>query len=1055
MKNSAFFSAGRFVGAILFLSLFSSCNGGGSGRTDFVLLETNLAQGSIWPINQPIEFIFSAPVDLGTVNASTVEILPLPQTTVGGTIAGPVVGTYYLKSYASTHLLFERVLVFQPTCPPATIDGSANSFFTGGGFEPANNFAPPTYRIQVLGANNTTGDTIRSQAGAKLEQGVSRTFTTPSRSAPFVDPLPTPISVVSGLTSFGSGGVLEMNLWSDAQEPLILTLDQPILPTSFDDDPSDGSVYMQFEDSIGSNTFADDNRVPATYTLLNCGENGTRVSIAPIGVLPPGYKVRLRIKNNLPDLSNSINQSDITAAQATVRSKATTQLDAIREEFDDTTYLDEENTESFLTRAIWDSGSLTAAAPLPGISSSPDVDVEISNAVTLDTDSGSLIGTNINTSIAQNVALDNGVLAVRDFTITATGTLTCIGSNPLTILADRNFTIEDGGRLIIKGADSPTSTAAGSEFTNTNANVPDPGGLGRAGGGDGGTASLETLISTNKGQDGFGSNNMAGGGGKGGHGAIGSTNPQEVRAGGGGGGNWGLDENNSTPAYECDSGATLAECRCVQAFDGDDLITDGKGSNLNGEAGTNGSAAGTFPAANDAYDGSTPPGGGEAGDAIFTDSDDDNDFYGFGVNTSSTFVLREGEIDSVRGGPGGGAGGNGIPAIGSFPPAAAYDFINSDFKGGSGGGGGGALLVRALGIVTIEGEIDADGGDGGGGQSLLGLDRIGGGGGGGAGGHVVLMSATRVALATTARIHAYGGDRGFGTVSDCPSQGNSRQDDAVGLGGAGGRGVIQIHVPRKTTGFLDTNAFFANSGFAYNDPTTPPEVLSNGDGFVCEPAAHLLTSDFGKYSQIRSGWFPTEWANVDTSGPFYRFPNSSSNCGLSGDPGAAVTLNSSVECDLGSSSSGLTITGTNTAVIVNASFYNAVVSAPGILVKDELVLGSNSYTIVSASVTATNTVTVSTDPDDGDLAAASSWTVLRKFFEIENEGNATVQVTFEGANEDGDGTGIVDESSIDTTTNTYKFIRFTVTFNLIGNGGSLSAETVRPSVNFLKIPYQF
>jgi hypothetical protein len=117
-----------------------------------------------------------------------------------------------------------------------------------------------------------------------------------------------------------------------------------------------------------------------------------------------------------------------------------------------------------------------------------------------------------------------------------------------------------------------------------------------------------------------------------------------------------------------------------------------------------------------------------------------------------------------------GTGGGGGNDCATFPIDGA--------AGGSGGGGGGLIEIQVLGgaTLTVEGTVQAEGGEGGGGL-------VGGGGGGGSGGTVRLVARDgTIDLDATARVSAAGGaggsSRGFGT----------------GAGGGGGGGLIALDV---------------------------------------------------------------------------------------------------------------------------------------------------------------------------------------------------------------------------------------------------------------------
>ncbi len=171
---------------------------------------------------------------------------------------------------------------------------------------------------------------------------------------------------------------------------------------------------------------------------------------------------------------------------------------------------------------------------------------------------------------------------------------------------------------------------------------------------------------------------------------------------------------------------------------------------------------------------------GIGGDAVFGDDDRNNNFIG-----------PRGEVTEVIGGQGGGAGGSALDSyycghwckndddprndriciperfFGRGPP---WRFASSveDARGGSGGGGGGALSIEALGPIEFTGScrIRCGGGRGGGGESI-GCGNFSGSGGGGSGGAILVRSATSVTVRPGVRFHVLGG-KGAPTTSQLP-----------------------------------------------------------------------------------------------------------------------------------------------------------------------------------------------------------------------------------------------------------------------------------------------
>jgi hypothetical protein len=100
--------------------------------------------------------------------------------------------------------------------------------------------------------------------------------------------------------------------------------------------------------------------------------------------------------------------------------------------------------------------------------------------------------------------------------------------------------------------------------------------------------------------------------------------------------------------------------------------------------------------------------GGEVAPRVFTDSRNDNDFWGSAVRLGNNLRIT-GELDTPVGGGGGGGGGDMSPSANCTLTGGDP---GGDRSGGGGGGGGGVLIIKALGSinVTATGRLVADGG---------------------------------------------------------------------------------------------------------------------------------------------------------------------------------------------------------------------------------------------------------------------------------------------------------------------------------------------------------
>jgi hypothetical protein len=184
----------------------------------------------------------------------------------------------------------------------------------------------------------------------------------------------------------------------------------------------------------------------------------------------------------------------------------------------------------------------------------------------------------------------------------------------------------------------------------------------------------------------------------------------------------------------------------------------------------------------------------------FVDGDPGNDFLGVQIafdGASATGPVL-GELKRLQGGYGGGGGGDAVPS--SVFPQVNWR-VSSDEKGGPGGGGGGAGYLSALGRIVFGpfGRVVSNGGRGATGENTLFLDHVAGTGGSGSGGMIVLESATQIDFTngdpSSAPLREYVSARG-GPQRKGPSNSTSTPiPPNVSWGGAGGPGLIQLHLP--------------------------------------------------------------------------------------------------------------------------------------------------------------------------------------------------------------------------------------------------------------------
>jgi hypothetical protein len=475
--------------------------------------------------------------------------------------------------------------------------------------------------------------------------------------------------------------------------------------------------------------------------------------------------------------------------------------------------------------ADWGQGRLAAAFAFAG-KGGPNGDfdwvVHAGELVFFDTTSAVIIGGRDGTPTT-SVTVVNGVVDVRNFTIEAGGEVRAQGPNPLRVQATGDVVIR--GRLDVSGLNARDVISFGS------GNQREVGAAGVAGGGRGGTGNDNVTGPTPRGGRGlgpFGSGELGGDGGE--MGVSAENNKNARRPGGGAGGRFTQDWIGT------------------RTFSGLSVVAG---------AGSDG-----HPRSTGALSGQRPSAGGEPGEGPFLDTNRDNDFFGVKpiVADGELVGLVRGELPRLWAGYGGGAGGN----AGRRFPNPSWN-LNSDEKGGAGGGGAGALHIQALGRIVFgrTGQILANGGRGATGENTLFLDHIGGTGGGGSGGHVVLESATAVdftdggaAVDANARdvIQACGPQRKVGptqNVDTCMASSFCCPVDCTSYsnGGAGGAGLIQIHVPdpRKPAG-----------DSAPADILVPTAALAAANVLdqVTSPPAYVLIPTFGRRSKARSDWIP-------------------------------------------------------------------------------------------------------------------------------------------------------------------------------------------------------
>ena len=812
---------------------------------EFELLSISVPDGAVWQINREIVFPFTEAVDFSSVSLNTINI----QSSDGM----PATGSFFLRQ--------PFALVFQPTCP--TRDDLSDAGLRPGGV---------SYVIRVVGRDSGATNTVRSLDGDFLEHTHVRHFSTPASSQPaivFLDPVPGPPRPVlrqqvirhatdDDATHLEVGGDPSKRVYFelDADQELVLSVPGFLAPLNLYGEPSAAvAVVIAFNQPVNPSTSnISENRLrlefldcTGTWRALdtrvtlaaNCTEIGARVRLEPIGVLPPASELRAVVRPGFQDLVGETNLVSIdsfarvptTTVEFTSLAPSDVLSDELREDFDfgGDSPASLQDTDALFDSppAEWGNGVLSAAFAFEG-TGGPNGDfdwvVRSGEFFFFDTVATPIVGGPGGIpSVVQNTV--NGVVDVRHLTIEAGGEIRVQGPNPMRIHATGDVRIE--GKLNLSGFNAKDVA------TLNTGNQVELGGAGVAGGGRGGSANEVTTNSTPRGGRGrgpFGQPNAGGQGGETGYAPL-SQGKNARRPGGGGGGRFARDiTGGSTPA----------------------------GSSTVATAGTNG-----HPSSRGAESGASPSRGGNPGPGAFLDASASNDFFGVRpvVSGGQLVGLIRGELPGLWAGYGGGGGGNADPA--NTFPTPSWNFA-SDEKGGPGGGGGGGLRVKALGRIIFgpSGEIKANGGLGGTGENTNFLDHVGGTGGGGSGGHVVL-EATQIDF-TDEGSNAGGPLRDW--IQACgppvkvgPTQFVEPKNRGYSNGGAGGGGVIQLHVPDSLSP-PGTNP-------ATSDIVVPLLAAVSPDALdsVMSPPGFAMIPTFGARSQARSKWISIGEADQRTS----------------------------------------------------------------------------------------------------------------------------------------------------------------------------------------------
>ena len=520
------------------------------------------------------------------------------------------------------------------------------------------------------------------------------------------------------------------------------------------------------------------------------------------------------------------------------------------------------------------------------------------------------------------------------------------------------------------------------------------------------------------------------------------------------------------------------------------------------------------------------PDPGRAGPTIFDgDNDTSNDFWGRRLNNDGTVTV--GELMAPWAGSGGGGSGDsqliprsidqstGIlaPLIDSFPTRPFPPGSGIYRKGAPGAGGGGQMLIMAIGRITLgdSATIRANGGIGRGGEGTIGTTGQISGSGAGSGGHLVVHSATgldlsQIDIGTAANVgelpllnprsilQAFGGRRGWaaGLLADVwgTIQPDGNGDLMVGRGGAGGNGIVQIHLPDPSNDIdWPLSASAAITTYLHNfDPVNNPIDMDRLEEILdlfASPKPFALLPFFSAKSQAQSVWVDTGAAEIRQpaagTGPWpdyfdnlLRFEGIGVDGEVEVDSETVKYLPSLLEGSWESASFGiqdLVVTGASTVFAGLERFLRSPNLLNGF---DILPAKSNTHTsfeIVAAEYDAvTDILSLWSNPSDGALFAGvvsgEGWALRPKFFRFDTLGakdhlpvSTAVFIEFQGTTDPSDLSATVpspgDWTADLSVLKGLRFFRWRITFDIDAADTGVSLTSPRPQLDYLKLPFSW
>lgn len=891
------------LGVALLLTACGGGGGGGGGASTMFVQTCNLgcSNGSnglqvsctISQIvqNQEIAVLFSAPVDINTVNASTFQIINPANSDVP-------FGSFLIDPNNPRRVIFR---------PALTLD-----LATG---QPQFGLDPVTsYLITIPGVNQ--GDSppyIMSTTGRPNRSRLQCTVTTTNDTVDLVPGAPVVTVLVDqagGQTDVPAQGATNV----DVNTAITMVFDDIMNSSTLVDPVTNTSDFIRVEVDPDGLVFDPSDRVqiPGAFSL-DVDELFLRTTVVftPQVGLPsagsgtPPRRIVITFPNTIQDIAgNGLFNAGETVFTTEVLTFSPLSLpDDDGENFDDTS-----NEDGARSSADWAGGRVALGITNGGSGRHGELRVRQNQTVTLDTDSQEFpipdqLGGNFS---GQQADIVSNLVPGVDYDPGDQGTWPTITQTD-GIFEFSSLRIEPGGRLICRGSNPARLIVRGEIFVggvldlsgqspgqhNSNLQYGQAGGLGGANGGDGGDGAtrFDHLVNVSPTPNAFLDLVCKG--------ALGHPNctfcganlcfvspfdmgaafidgrPGEgiakAPAGTMGAGPGGLHWPNTFPAIALttspafndgsfnrlltplvdQTGETQPECTSLQ-------MAAGGGAGVYGTGGTP-SVPRTLVAVVDENNDNV--GDGPAMEVLLDEEGNSNlapatppgDKAPLDIDN---IVMRLSPLlGHLRGGAGGGGGGThpfGTTGLSVSNTCLQFSVDQyRDHSAGGGGGGGGAVQVHSGTRVTIGGSIDASGGNGGGSLATGFLDSGNAAPGGGGSGGAVLVQAPVVSIApVSGAITVAGGNGGLGAQAS--------------RGGFGGGGLVRLE---DRVGNLDTVTEAAKIlPFDPMDPTSA-ETLSIGNFAVPRTRPESISASSSCWMVPSGAFFELSFVEDDTSDP--------------------------------------------------------------------------------------------------------------------------------------------------------------------------------------------